>query len=214
MNDRERGTPAHEVEPDRRTTTELQAEERALLELARGELEVTRKAAETWRTGLAGLTAIVTGALFIKGKDSVDDIAHPWNVYLGIALGIAIAAAVIGTLFALRASAGEPKQTSSEEIRKAGGIEAFRRKLAADAASDLHVAQFFAVAAVVLLAVAVGISWYAPEPHSEPPAQLRVTAGGEQICGTNKGVSAGKIVLRPRAGIARWLSATYRRSRW
>jgi hypothetical protein len=186
-----------EVRPsDTAATLEAQEETRELLAIDEEQLTAARKSAEAWRAGLGGLIAIVTGALFIKGKESVDEVTEDTRVLLAFLVFGAILAAVAGTYYALRAANGQPKVSLTDDIADAGGVSAFRRNLAISATRDLRVAQFLAFGAVVLLSAGVLVTWFADKPTAEPLANLKVTVdGGERLCGINEGVANERLRL-------------------
>jgi hypothetical protein len=178
MND-EDGIPVRLVPAERETTAASQQQQRELVALDAGQLVATQKSAETWRTGLGGLLAIVTGALFIKGKESVEAVA---------------------TFLALRASAGQPEDTLTSDIGNAGGVEAYRHRLAKRAAADLRCAQLAAFGAMGLLTAAVMVTWFAETPPPKPAALIQVGHSTQRTCGESKGVDDGKLSLKVAGG--------------
>jgi hypothetical protein len=194
---------------------ELQ-EDRDLQRAAESQLANVRRAAESWRTGLAALLAVLTAVFFVKGKDSFDDI-EPGRWRYGLAASLVIAAlfAVYGAYRALRAAYGAPRdeyvgrasfpigwmprflRTTPGEIDEYGTLSAWRHAFAVQAVRDLFHAKVSTVASLLAIVVAAVITWWAPGPP--PPAYTEVTyAVGDvqrSVCGTLRSGSAGHATI-------------------
>lgn len=164
-------------------------QERLLQERRMTELDVVRKAAENWRTGLGALLALLVAVFFLKGKASFDDIgsyeARRWLAALLLGAG---GCAVVGAYRAVRAAHGLPSDeytgiADSRPMRAAvrvkravalgmlrtpGGPEqyatvgAWRHAFARLAVGDLRVAKTMTVLSLLLFAAAVLVNWFAP----------------------------------------------------
>jgi hypothetical protein len=140
--------------------------------------------AERWRTGLAGLTAIITGGLLIKGPASAADLDIAWRAALTSLFGLGIASSVVGFWLALRASAGVPTTLRFDQLRRDfGSVRLYRLDKARLAERDLRRARAAALVSTGLLAVAVLTSWWAPAKPPDKPSFM-FTHGGQQSCGT------------------------------
>jgi hypothetical protein len=137
--------------------------------------------AERWRTGLAGLTTVVTGGLLLKGPADAADLDTVWRVVLTGLFGLGIAASISGFWWALRASAGVPTTLRYDDLQRAyGTVRLYRLALAQRASRELRRARRAALVAVVLLAVAILTWWWAPP---KPGPTVTVTTGAGQSCG-------------------------------
>ena len=72
------------------------------------QFESARKQAESWRTGLAGLTALFGTVLAIKGSGDVTSLRTPYPQIVVILLGVAFTVLIIAVLLALQATSGAP----------------------------------------------------------------------------------------------------------
>lgn len=140
--------------------------------------------AERWRTGLAGLTAIITGGLLIQGPTNAADLDPLWRAVLTGLFGLGIAASLRGFWLALRASAGVPTTLRFDELRRDyGTVALYRLHKARNAERDLGRARFAAVMSAMLLAGAVLTWWWAPASGSDGPSVI-VDHAGQQSCGS------------------------------
>jgi hypothetical protein len=177
------GTASRYRRPDSANIPDLAtiSEQAAFDAMSQTSLEDVTASAERWRTGLAGLTTLVTGGLLLKGPANAADLDLMWRVVLTVLFGLGIVASVAGLLFALRAAAGAPSGIRFETMRRDyGSVRLYRLDLAARAADNLRLARRAALTAAVLLAAAVLSWWWAPP---NPGATVTVTAGSVQSCG-------------------------------
>lgn len=145
-----------------------------LQELRRTELERVRKTAENWRTGLAGLLALIATVTVVKGRDTITDLASWAKVAVGIALLVALICAAVGGYLALRAAYGWPEQAPTSEQRK------WRYQRSLEAVRDLRRARNLTAATLVFLVAAIGLTWYSP---TDPPAFVSASYGDQEACG-------------------------------
>lgn len=138
------------------------AEDAAFEALAAEQLANTRKAAENWRTGLAGLLGLLTTLSLFKAPTSIGDLPTPAAVIAGVLLFSALLTGVLGAWWSLRAAYGSPRLVNREEIRRAGGIVAYQGELAEQAVADLKRARIAAVTSLALAAAMTAVSWYVP----------------------------------------------------
>src|SRR5215472_7302953 len=91
-------------------------------ELKFRQLDVARQQAETWRTGLATLTALLTAILVIKSRDNVSQLTQPYRTLVVLLLGGALGLLILATMLVSRAIAGPP----GKEILLSGeGLQAW-----------------------------------------------------------------------------------------
>jgi hypothetical protein len=149
-----------------------------LQELSSTELERVRKAAENWRTGLAAIIALITTVSVVKGNDVITDLPSHWQwTVAGLLVG-ALVTAGLGAYLAMRAAYGLPKPGPASEVRR------WRREQAKGAVSDLQGAIILSFVTLVLLALAVGFTWFGKEDSSA--GFLKVSTDSTDICGSLK----------------------------
>jgi hypothetical protein len=179
-----------------------------------------RKAAESWRTGLAGFLAILVAVFFIKGKDSFDDIGGGGlKRALAVLLLVSAALALFGAYRALRAAYGTPRDeylgevswpfrhlpaTTPRNIYDYGTVSAWRHAAARTAVDDLRLAKVATVASLLSFAAAAAITWFAPGPSA--PAYVRADDGRGTVCGRLLQSSGGMLTIEPRQGETRTLA--------
>jgi hypothetical protein len=189
------------VPSPRRTSTVAQTLEQEIVKAREGELEGTRKTAEAWRNGLAGLIAVVTGFGLIKGKESIDDFDDTWKILIAVVFILAVAFAAIAAWYGLSAANGQPKRRSVDELLAAGGLPVLKSQLAADAVEDLKNAQKASAVAMILFVAGIGFTWFGTEAPDPTPPKIRVTAAaGTPLCGTSQGVHAGRLRVKTKGG--------------
>ena len=157
-------------------------EEDALQKAAESQLADVRKAADSWKTGLAALTALVATIFFIKGRESVFEISLGWRWVLAIVLVIAFGAAIYGAWEAMRAAYGEYETVAWDEVLAEGGWVSYQGSIAESAISHLKKAQLATIASLIGMVAAVLITWFADEPARSTKARVTVT-GNKVVCG-------------------------------
>src|SRR5215203_3287062 len=143
-------------------------------ELRNTELERVRQTAENWRTGLAGLLALIATVSVVKGRDTITDLALLWKVLVGVFLLAALICAAVGAYYALRAAYGWPEHVPTDQLRK------WRYQRSEDAVDDLGRARTLTFITLGLLVVAIGLTWYGP---TDPPAFVNAAWADETVCG-------------------------------
>jgi len=163
------------------TEAELE-EEDALQKAAESQLTDVRKAADSWKTGLGALTALVATIFFIKGRESVFEISVGWRWLLAIVLVIAFGAAIYGAWEAMRAAYGDYGMVAWDDVLAEGGWVSYQGSIAESAITHLKRAQMATIASLIGLVTAVLITWFADEPPSSTSASVTVT-GNKVVCG-------------------------------
>ena len=105
-----------------------------LAEEVTGSLTRIRATAENWRTGMAGLLALVTATLVFKGKDSITAYGMPVRVALGVLTGLALIAGVVSLLKFLRTAHGVPEVVGTDSVIAEGGVNIINNLIAANSA--------------------------------------------------------------------------------
>jgi hypothetical protein len=158
-------TPSITPGPSATRTDLLTAQERR--RLLRDELANVRATAAGWRNGLAGLLAALTGFSLIRGRSDISQLAHPWDVAVGLLLLLALLAGVGAALCLLRATSGSPVMTSVTTlppIMPYEYLEAWR------ALRALRLGIALSLCCGALLVTAIATTWYGPQkvPDASP----------------------------------------------
>ncbi|MFE9750075.1 hypothetical protein ACFYOT_34625 [Saccharothrix saharensis] len=184
------GAPSRTVKPVRphdRTPDPGELDDRGrLAEEVTDSLTRIRTTAENWRTGMAGLLALVTTTLVFKGKDSITAYGMPVRVALGALTGLALIAGVMALLRFLRAAHGVPEVVSTDSVIAEGGVDVRDVRLARVALADMNTARRLALGSAVLLAAALLLSWYGPTPSTTSMVKVVVRGEPQPVCGVLK----------------------------
>lgn len=129
--------------------------------------------AEAWRNGLSAFLTLVTAGVIIKGRDTTAGLPVSWRVVITVLIGGGLALAVAGLWRVLAARAGTRYRLSThQDIRRTcGTVEAYQVAVAKWAIDDLHIGRRLVFAALGLLLLGVGVSWWAP-PRSHQSTRL------------------------------------------
>jgi hypothetical protein len=191
------GDPSGPPQPGQGTLAEHELRAAAAAE----QLTTTQSIAQNWKNGLAGLLALVTTILFLKGPGAVDKIDRGYAKIVAVALGVSLIVAVVATWYALRASYGVPRRVTNAEIDDAGGLDAYRAHRADVALCDLRLARWLSLAAAGLFAAATVMFWFAP-PAQRAFTYLEVRrVHGSPLCGRLTSAPPGKLAFVDKAGV-------------
>jgi hypothetical protein len=162
------------------------------------QLDIARKQADTWRVGLATLTTLLTGVLIVKGKSDASALPAWYQAAAAVLLAAALALLLTATMWLSRALAGPP----GERILLTGeGLEEWTAGEVRKVAKALSWAPGMAATSVVLVAAAVGVTWFAPAAQRQPDNPLvRVTVTGGQSCGALVGETRQEVILTAPSG--------------
>jgi hypothetical protein len=160
-------------------------------ELRFHQLEAIRKQAESWRTGLASLTALFSAVLVIKGRDNLTSLSAPFAQLVAALFALALLALVVATLSAVRAASGAPGDTC---LLAGEDLAAWTRKETAEAGRKIVIARRASLLGVCLVIAATGLAWFAPAPSSTEPT-VTVESTDAQYCGGLAGVSGGSVII-------------------
>ena len=192
--------PVHLKPPTGLPTPAAFAEEDAWSSLVATQLTDMRKTAENWRNGLVAMIGLITAFSVIKGPDQVNGLDQ-WAAYaVGLFLFLALACAAFGAWMSLAAAYGTPSVITREAVRKFGGITGYKLELARKAVSKLRLAQAATLATLLLLAVAVGLTWYGPRSTSVILEVERKSL--PNVCGKLVSSEDGYMDIKPSASEA------------
>ena len=167
-------------------------------ELKFNQLDIARKQADNWRVGLATLTTLLTGVLIVKGKSDASVLPTSYQVTVAVLLAAALALLLTATMWLSRALAGPP----GERILLTGeGLEQWTAGEVRKVTKALSWAPGLAAASVILVAAALGITWFAPAAQQQSDNSLvRVTTTGGQSCGALVGETKQEVILTASSG--------------
>lgn len=161
-------------------------------ELKFTQLDSARKQAEGWRTGLSGLTALLSAALVLKGRDNITTLATEARWTVVVLLGMALAMLVTATLLAVRAASGRPGQ---EHLRTGERLQRWTRQEIRRIAQAIRRAAWLATLAIACVAAAIGTTWLAPAAKPAPAlVEVRYQTGRE--CGKLTGADSRSLTLK------------------
>ena len=90
-----------------------------------------------------------------------------WAAYsVGLLLALAVAFGIFGAWKSLAAAYGTPSVISLEQFRAFGGANGYQLELGMKTISNLRWAQQAMIAAIILVAAAIGLTWYGPRSAS------------------------------------------------
>ena len=181
-------------------TASSTAEEESWSSLVATQLADVRKTAENWRNGLVAMIGLITAVSVIKGPNQVSGLDR-WPAYaVGLLLFLALACATFGAWTSLTAAYGKPSVITREAFLGLGGINGYRLKLARNGVSRLHLAQAATLATLLLLAAAIGLTWYGPRSASVILDVERKSL--PNLCGKLVSSKDGYIDIKPSASEA------------
>jgi hypothetical protein len=131
-----------------------------LRRLLQAELPNVRALAVAWRNGLAGILATLAGFSLIRGRSDVSQLAHPWEVVVGVLLMVSLVVGVIAAFRLLRASTGRAATTPLPVLLSMS--LPFETVEAQRALRALRQGIGLVLCCVALLVFAVALTWYGP----------------------------------------------------
>lgn len=182
------------AEPDLPSADDLRWA-RLARELPFAELDAVRRQAEQWRNAIGGLTALLGFAALVRGRTDLTTMPPGWRIATATALAVAFLTLLAGSTLAAYTSFGRPGVV----VRTNGA--SFRQWSVARARQIgrlVPIAVGFAGLGVVLTAVAVGLTWFAPTADAGGRYTVRSASG--EACGELIGVENGRLVLLVELG--------------
>jgi hypothetical protein len=184
------------LEPVQGLPTRLSAaDEEGFSKLVSMQLDNARKAAENWRNGLVAIIGLIAAFSVIKGPSEISGLGDGFGYVVGILLALALASAAYGAWLSLDAAFGSPSLITREQFQNQGGIDGYRLNLARHAANELGCAKAATVVTLVLLALAVAVTWYGP--RSNVVMLAAEGTSGHGVCGKLVSSADGYIELKP-----------------
>jgi len=161
-------------------------------ELRFHQLEAVHKQAETWRTGLTGLTALFGAVLVLRGRENVADLTAPYPALIVALLLSALVALVVATLSALRAASGAP---GDECLLTGEDLEAWTRQETAEVQRSIRRARRLTLVGAGAMAAAVGLAWLAPLRETRQPTVVVQSVDG-RTCGSLSAITGGAVAVQ------------------
>ncbi|GAA4240247.1 hypothetical protein GCM10022254_64220 [Actinomadura meridiana] len=161
-------------------------------ELKFTQLDSARKQAEGWRTGLGGLTALLSAVLVLKGRDNITTLVPEAQWAVVALLGVALAMLVTATLLAVRAASGRPGQ---RHLRTGERLQWWTRQEVRRIARAIRWAAWLAALAIACVASAIGTTWLAPAAKPDP-ALVEVRHQTGRVCGELIGAASHNLTLK------------------
>jgi len=167
-------------------TAKVTAYDRRWEELA-GELEFEalpriRSVAERWGASVAAVTSAFGIAGLVGGRDALSELEDAYATAAGLLFGLALLLALAAIVLAALAAQGTPKRMRSPS---GADVRAWYAASARRAANQLLASRICAVVSVLVLAVGIGITWFAPsgESAAAPTVVAVTTRSGAISCG-------------------------------
>jgi len=160
------------------------------------QLDVARRQAEAWRTGLAGITALFGAVLIIKGRSDVAGLASPYPVILVTFYTLTLIILTAATLIAIRAASGAP---GDECLLTGEDLEVWTVHEVANVQRAIRTAAVLTVIAVCMLAIGAGTAWLAPAKAS-PQLNVLIGSGQGKFCGQLSQLGDNTIIIKSVLG--------------
>jgi hypothetical protein len=145
-------------------------------------LKEIRAGAEKWAASIAAVTGAIGVVTLIKGRESLEELSHGYEVAVGILVGIAVLLVLRGIVLAALAAQGTPGR-----IEYTGSaLRDFTANEAEEAADLLRFSRVLVVTATLVAGVAVALVWFGPEDTKPPSLQLVIPETGPPACGELK----------------------------
>ncbi|MFG3558653.1 hypothetical protein ACGGAQ_30190 [Micromonospora sp. NPDC047557] len=154
------------------------------------QLDVARRQAETWRTGLTGLTTLLGGVLLVKGRENASALASPYPWMVLTLFLLAATALVWATLSAIRAASGVP---GDECLLTGEDLARWTEREVRQVYRFITAARYLTLSGLFTIALGVAVAWSAPMAKPDQPV-VRVRWGSDQVCG--KLLAMGEGTLR------------------
>jgi hypothetical protein len=155
------------------------------------QFESARKQAESWRTGLAGLTALFGTVLVIKGNADLTSLRAPYPQIVVALLGAAFSTLIMAVLLALRATSGAP---GDELLLTGEDLQEWTRAEVLKIGKLITTTRRLSVVSFVIIAIAIGLAWLGPQ-QAKSGQQVLVDSANFAYCGYIVTVNRSYIVL-------------------
>ena len=127
-------------------------------ELTRERLSRIRSLGEKWSATVATLTGLLGAGSILASDQAIRALVPVWRVAYGVLAGAALTSAVLATIAAAYAAQGGIVRIPADIV----GRRQLQERLVEDGWRHLRRSRFLVITALVLLATALAIRWYAP----------------------------------------------------
>lgn len=160
------------------------------------ELDLVRRTADQWRTGLAALTALLSITSIIAAPGIADRVSGGWRITVGALALAGLLALLAGTWQAMRAAFGHPDAATTLTGER---LRTWESEQAQTAATALRWARTGALTGMLLLIATAATTFLAAPTTNGPTA--RVDTGTAVYCGKlGKADKSGTITVTGRNG--------------
>lgn len=151
-----------------------------------------RSAAEKWTTTITSLTGVFSLIALIKRREDITDLKFEYEVAVAICLGVALLLAFVAIRQADLAAQGNPTQIYNNPDQ----LEAQNGAAIEDARNKLQSSRVLVVPATLLIAVAIGITWFGPtDAATSSVSAVAIRQTGTTMCGVLSTDSSGNLLL-------------------
>ena len=154
-------------------------------------LKQARDVANKWVTILSALVGLSTVFGLVQGRDALSKLSPVFQFILVLAFVLTLAVSVRAIYLAALASEGS---SGAVPLDKDNFIAWYTKSLI-EALNQITQSRRMALLAVALLAIALGISWFAPGQQAPGTSVLVVQKSGIVQCGTLQKDNNGNLVL-------------------
>jgi hypothetical protein len=154
-----------------------------------------RAASEKWAATISAVTGVFAIFALVKGRDDITKLSHGWEIAVASILAGATLLAVRAILLAAVAAQGTPARLRID----VSSVRELYERAARAAADELRYSRILTVLATLLVATAIGLAWFAPEPAEGGPSNVLAfgTDGRVLACGTLSTTKARALAITP-----------------
>jgi hypothetical protein len=136
-------------------------------------------AAEKWAGTISALVGVFSIAGLIKGREDIDTLSDGTKLLVAILIGIALLLAFIAIYKAALAAQGV-----TGRVWTVAEFDEKYKKAVEDAAGRLKWSRLLVIPATLVLAIAVGFTWFGPtKGANKETSAVVVRRGGAAVCG-------------------------------
>jgi hypothetical protein len=161
---------------------------------ATDDLSELRSSASKWQAAQLGIIGLVSVVGLVKGSQDVRLLSE----WAGVTIGVLLCTAFFVALYAVYLVAFVAYRLPRLRRRTAGDADVTTWRTLSEASQRLVWGVRLTFLAAVLVATAVGLTWYAPDREVVLPVQ--VTSEGARYCGQLLGVDGGAVTVTMGGG--------------
>jgi hypothetical protein len=159
-----------------------------------------RGTAERWTSTVSAITGLFGLVALVKGREDITSLRSDWRIIAGVLIALALLIALTSIVFAAFAAQGTPRRV---EILSGAAVKELYQHGTHIARRQLAWSRISAVVAVLVLGLAIGITWYGPTTAASTSLEVMVVSrSGMTACG-RLSVENHNIAVRPTSTAAR-----------